>query len=100
MNNTLKNTLITLTIIGASLASFAANEETDNTKNYDLPAYTVEEIISLPVPTKSAVPSVSKRLIGTTVKLKFTVNEKGRPEGVRLEKVEELLKAKDGNTNR
>lgn len=86
MTNTLKITLLSIAIISAPLASFVANEDMSKSNRIDLPEYTVEEIISLPQPVHYPVPSVSKRLVGTTVKLRFTVNEKGRPEGVRLEK--------------
>ena len=43
-------------------------------------------IAALPEPIHFQVPTVSKALVGTTIKLRFTINEEGRPERVRLAK--------------
>ena len=82
MKNTLTKTLITIALIAAPLATFAAAKKTE----YQLPTYTVEEIETLPEPTHYPIPSVKSQFVGLNLKVKFTVNTKGRPESVRLEK--------------
>lgn len=81
MKNTLKNTIIAIALISAPLATFAASE-----KAYDLPVYKIEDIASLPEPTKSSIPSVKAQFIGMNLKVKFTVTADGKPQNVRLEK--------------
>ena len=85
MKNTLKNTLLSIVIIAAPLASFAAEEESSK-KAYNLPTYTIEDIASLPEPTKNPIPTVKAKYVGLNLKVKFTVSASGRPENVRLEK--------------
>jgi len=75
-----------LCVIGLSLvplALSAANEQA-STPEVELPEYKIEA--SLPQPTHQPIPQIKSGYVGLDLKLKFTVNEKGRPESVRLEK--------------
>ena len=85
MKNTLKLTSLAIALISAPLASFAAQEKASKPA-YDLPTYTIEDISSLPQPTKNPIPSVKTDYIGLSLKVKFTVNENGQPESVRLDR--------------
>lgn len=48
-----------------------------------LPGLTVRGIESLPVPIKQSVPRIGKKLVGTNLVMKFTVDKKGRTGSVR-----------------
>ena len=85
MKNTFETILIALLIVSVPVAAFAAKEEASKPA-YNLPTYTIEDIASLPQPTKNPIPSVKTDYIGLSLKVKFTVNEKGRPESVRLDR--------------
>ena len=85
MKNTFETILIALLIVSVPVAAFAAKEEASKPA-YNLPTYTIEDIASLPQPTKNPIPSVKTDYIGLSLKVKFTVNENGRPESVRLDR--------------
>jgi hypothetical protein len=76
MKNTVKNTLITIAIIIAPLAAFAAKESTPKSE-YQLPEYKVEDL-TLPVPVKVVVPRIGGRLLGHEVRMKFEISAEGR----------------------
>lgn len=84
MKNTLKNTIIA--IISAPLATFAVSQDASNKAAFNLPTYTIEDIASLPQPTKNPIPSVNAKFVGLNVQVKFTVTAEGRPVSVRLAK--------------
>ena len=85
MKNTLKITSLAIAILSAPLATFAATKDTSKAA-YDLPTYTIEDIASLPEPTKHSIPSVKSDYIGLSLKVKFTVTAEGRAESVRLDR--------------
>ena len=86
MKNTLKYTLVSISIFSAPLAAFTTEDSQGEEPEYDLPTYEFVDVISMPKPIRSPIPKVNQRLVGTVVMLKFTVKENGRPENVRLEK--------------
>jgi len=86
MKNAIHYTLIATAIIWGPLAAFAAEDSQEKEPEYDLPTYEFVDVISLPKPTSSPMPRVKSHLIGTRLKIKFTVTEKGNAENVRLEK--------------
>jgi hypothetical protein len=68
--------VITKVIMGFVLTSipFALTAKDDI---YNLPAYGVAEIETLPVPIERSIPVVSSGLVGTTIRIKLTVDEFG-----------------------
>jgi hypothetical protein len=86
MKNAFQYTLTALAIIWAPLAAFAVEDGKEKEPEYDLPTYEFVDVISLPKPTSSPMPRVKSRLVGTRLKIKFTVTAKGKAENVRLEK--------------
>lgn len=77
---TIKNIiLIGLSIITVPLASKAVDSDKIDIKNYDLPVFRVEGILSLPAPAHSPIPVLSSGLAGTSIDLKITINEQGIP---------------------
>ena len=75
--------LLILTFLAPLGASFA---EDDAEPLHELPTYEFVEYVTLPKPTRSPMPKVKSRLVGTKLKLTFVVNEKGDVENIRLEK--------------
>ena len=81
-----KYSLLIIASLSAPWLAFANEESPADEPQYDLPTYEFVDVISLPKPTSSPMPKAKSHLVGTKLKLKFTVNEKGRAENVRLEK--------------
>jgi hypothetical protein len=73
-------------LLATRLTNLAVEETPVEEPIVDLPSYEFVEVISLPKPRRSPVPKANKELVGLTVNLRFTVNEKGDPENIRLEK--------------
>lgn len=86
MKNTLQNLFVLFSVVGASLVSIGSEDGKRDAPEYELPTYEFVDVVILPKPRSSPMPKVKRRLVGTALKLKFTVNEQGRSENVRLEK--------------
>lgn len=86
MKNYLKLIFLTLAVVGSQQATYGEAEEKEDDTILDLPTYEFVEVISLPKPRRSPIPKVKRELVGTSINLRFVVNEKGDPENIRLEK--------------
>ena len=82
MKNSLKIVSLSLIILSAHAASFAGSKSASETGSHNLPEYKVEEIASLPQATHNPMPGVRRSLVGLKLKVKFTVNEKGRVKNI------------------
>ena len=88
--NVMKQTLIFILFASLKLAITPTASAVENTAEaepeYDLPTYEYVEYVTLPKPTRSPMPKVKSRLVGTKLKLRFTVTEDGKVEDIRPEK--------------
>ena len=73
--------------IALTLLPLAASTEKETSKSpdYQLPAYKVEDM-TLPIPTKVVAPRLRPGLVGTEVKMLFTVTDKGQAIHIRSSK--------------
>lgn len=56
------------------------------TPGVTLDKYTIEDIAVMSQPTWNPTPTIGREYVGLDLRLKLTINEKGQPELVRLEK--------------
>ena len=81
MKNIIKSILVSIAILGAPFTAFSAQKDAEK-KVFDLPTYKVEDT-TLPIPVKVVAPPVGGRLVGTEVRMTFSISVDGLTHNIR-----------------